>query len=160
MRLTIAKFVILISGCRRSTKRPRNVIDLCMDRIALAQTNGARRLARLLETCRAGCLVSMSASMPFVGKRPNWSHLLVVMAFLYLNQVQTEGLRYLYIMNPSVKAETPCIHRLTALASFTSCLPARHPIPNGPTLYIQGRTVYNRNALYIKHAWNTAYNKA
>jgi hypothetical protein len=50
--------------------------------------------------------------MPLVGKRREWSHLLVVMAFLYLNRVQKEGLRYFYIMNPSVKVETSIISPL------------------------------------------------
>jgi hypothetical protein len=38
-------------------QRLRDVIDLCTYRIALAQTNGVQRPARLSETCCVGCLI-------------------------------------------------------------------------------------------------------
>jgi hypothetical protein len=97
---TIANFVMLISGRPSVNEASRNVIDLGTDTTAMAQNDGVRRPARLSETC---------------------CHLLVVTGFLYPNRVQKNGLRNSNIMHPSCEAEMSCIHRLTALASFTGC---------------------------------------
>jgi hypothetical protein len=87
MRPIITKSVMTISGCPSVNEASRNVIDVCTDRTALAQTDGVRCPAKLSETCRAGCLVSKFVSMPLVGKRPDWNHLLDSSSLSVLKQL-------------------------------------------------------------------------
>jgi hypothetical protein len=120
------------------------VIDLCTDRVSLAHTAGVQRSARLLGMCRADCLTPTLSSMPFVGKRPDWSHPRTAETSQCLKHCPKDGLesvgrlRCSYIMQPFCKAERSSIRCLTALpfSPVASLHEQPDPFENDSSFYI------------------------